>query len=195
MVRSGVLPVSARPYAPYGLFCTLGLELKPKAPPEPSGSAVFSDCKRYRYTLTRNLAETGIPVLFVMLNPSTATATWNDPTIRRCIGFARREGASVLTVVNLFALRGADPRCLWTPNPFGPDNLEHVAREMKAHRDGLVIAAWGAHEEAEESLVVGFVRCSPGVMCLGKTKSGAPRHPLYVRGDAPLHPFGPPRTA
>lgn len=111
----------------------------------PRGAAVFSPCGVYRYRLERAIApQLERVVAFVMLNPSTATEHVDDPTIRRCIGFARSWDAGRLVIGNLFALRATDPRVMKAhAEPVGPDNDQHllaIARE--AH---LVVCAWGNH--------------------------------------------------
>jgi hypothetical protein len=155
-------------------------------------AAIISPCGQYRYTLHRTIPSVlrwVKPCLFIMLNPSIADATIDDPTIRRCIGFAKREGCTSLTVVNLFALRATDPQALAKhADPFGPDNAMHVGDQMFKHRIGLVIAAWGAHPMATDSLMASTLG-QQGVHCLGMTKDGHPRHPLYVKGDQPLVPW------
>lgn len=149
--------------------------------------AVLSDCGMYRYHLLRRWGP-GKACVFAMLNPSTADATVDDPTIRRCIGFAKREGCDALVVVNAYGLRATDPKLLWTASdPVGPLNDRFVRLALDcAHRDDApIIAAWGAHARPDRVLQMSRltqVRWS----CLGITKSGAPRHPLYVRADAPL---------
>lgn len=163
-------------------------------------TAVFSPCRRYRYRLERNgigvpLFDKGRTVTFVMLNPSTADETQNDPTVRRCIGFAQREGASRLIVVNLFALRSTDPSALLADmmaDPVGCDNDDAILQAM--NDADLVVAAWGAHgavrafqrDVAAETL---SLICGRKLQCLGTTKAGAPRHPLYVAADTPLAPW------
>ena len=94
-------------------------------------SAIISPCGRYRYVLKRNLPQAirwVKPCLFVMLNPSVADAELDDPTIRRCIGFAKREGCTELTVVNLFAYRSTDPEGLLiqTRDPIGDMNDAYI---------------------------------------------------------------------
>lgn len=159
------------------------------APGAVRSDAVISPCGRYRYTLTRRWGE-GAPLLFVMLNPSTADASVDDPTIRRCLGFARREGFQALEVVNLFAFRATDPAELVTAVcPIGPDNTRHLIEARR--RAGLVVAAWGAfvpraYRDRPQD-VINVLAC--GLLCLGMTAKGEPRHPLFVRGDAPLVPF------
>jgi len=154
-------------------------------------NAIISQCGTYRYVLTR---KTNSPLrwvkkcLFIMLNPSTADSLQDDPTIRRCIGFAEREGCTDLTVVNLFALRSTKPELLLThPDPSGPENYGIVINSLDYH--DVVIAAWGAHKLPDTSLLEVLKKRS-GIYCLGKTKDGSPRHPLYLKKDQPLEVFG-----
>jgi hypothetical protein len=150
--------------------------------------AMLSPCRTYRYTLDRTW-DASLPVaLFIMLNPSTADASEDDPTIRRCRSFATREGCGGLTVVNLFALRSTDPAALTShPDPVGPDNDTRIALALD-RQPAVVIAAWGSHPFARSrarQVAAPLAR----LRCLGTTKGGDPRHPLYVRGDAPLIPW------
>jgi hypothetical protein len=156
--------------------------------------AVFSDDGHYRYQLTRHWDDGNLKrACFVMLNPSTADHLEDDPTIRRCISFARREGCGGLWVVNRYAWRATDPRelnAIWDPR--GPDNEKHVLGAM-VHAD-LVIVAWGTTRvQARPTDVVGLssVVGVPPLMCLGTTKTGAPRHPLYLHSAAPLEVWRP----
>jgi hypothetical protein len=149
------------------------------------GSAVFSDDGVYRYRLARRWGE-GAAVLWVMLNPSTADATRDDPTIRRCIGFSRAWGFGGMEAVNLFALRATEPVVVrGHPEPVGAENDRHIAEA--AAGAGVVVVAWGAftfaRERAREAtkLIAGL---GLPVVCLGRTASGAPRHPLYAPGRA-----------
>lgn len=154
--------------------------------------AVLSPCGTYRYTLDRVWDASLLTALFIMLNPSTADASEDDPTIRRCRSFATREGCGGLTVVNLFALRSTDPAALTShPDPVGPQNDVHIALALD-RQPAVVIAAWGAHPFAKPraAQVAGLLTAHGGQpQCLGVTKNGDPRHPLYVRGDAPLAPW------
>lgn len=154
------------------------------------GAATFSVCETYRYTLTRQWgAATDPRFLWVMLNPSTADADMDDPTIRRCIAFSQREGAGNLTVVNLFALRSTDPAWLAkVHDPIGPLNDAVIAAD--ARNAQRIVVAWGADAMAVGRVGIVLPLLGPGVLCLGVTKSGAPKHPLYVKGDAPLVPWG-----
>lgn len=157
-------------------------------------SATFSPCGRYRYTLMRPVSAELGRLTLVMLNPSTADADHDDPTIRRCLGLARRLAVGELVVVNLYALRSTDPAALLAdPDPVGPEN-DSVLRQVLAGAGfigpGFVVAAWGAHRAvAEERVQLVLDLAGDRLMCLGVTKSGAPRHPLYLPADAPLVPW------
>lgn len=152
-------------------------------------SAVISDCGQYRYMLTRpgDLTATRAPAVFCMLNASTADASLNDPTSTRCGGFARLWGCDGFIIINAYGLRSTDPDNLWSHvDPVGPDNdmwLSTVAHEYKE-----IICAWGANAKPDrvKAVVAIFTAAGTRMRCLGVTKSGAPRHPLYVRGDQQL---------
>ena len=156
-------------------------------------AATFSPCNLYRYSLTRKWSN-GALLTFVMLNPSTADHEIDDPTIRRCIAFAKRESCGAVNVVNLFGLRATDPRELAkASDPHGPGNfdaLQETLRESKGH--GSVICAWGANKSARPAAFNFIGLCGVvgiRVWCLGKTSDGSPRHPLYVKGDQPFVAF------
>ena len=123
-----------------------------------------------------------------MLNPSTADALEDDPTIRRCIGFARDWGFGGIEVVNLFAMRATDPRELDRANdPVGQDNGRYLHRALL--RSTLIVLAWGAHGSLRDrAAATRRVVSRRRPRCLGLTRSGEPRHPLYLRRDAPLVP-------
>mgnify|MGYP001561854844 CR=1 FL=1 len=157
--------------------------------PPMRGAASFSPCERYRYTLTRTWAA-GPALLICMLNPSTATASVLDPTVRRCVGFAQRERFAGLEVVNLFALRATDPRELArATDPVGPGN-DAAIREAAA-RAGRIVAAWGdslpaaLRGRADAALAI---LARPGdVHRIGSTtRRGSPKHPLYLAAATPL---------
>lgn len=152
-------------------------------------SAIISDCGQYRYTLHRTL-ESPLrwvkPCLFIMLNPSTADAELDDPTIRRCISFAKREGCTELTVVNLFALRSTNPEYLLTAqDPVGPDNDQYIKEQVEKHQNGLIIAAWGSHKSISKR-VSQVIPLLNNAYCLGTNKDGTPKHPLYLASLTPL---------
>lgn len=161
----------------------------------------------YRYALSREVSTFGDygHGVFVMLNPSTADQTTDDPTIRRCIGFAKRFGWKKLVVVNLFAARATDPDELRRLDaggldirggPLGDFTLGYALGDAK--RCGApIIAAWGASGGEMAALrVSSLLRLASdiGWLCLGTTKDGHPRHPLYVRADAELVRWIPRRT-
>lgn len=158
---------------------------------QPGSSAVLSDDGVYRYELRRQWGAPGDPrVCWVMLNPSTADASVDDPTIRRCIGFSNRWGYGSLVVVNLFALRATDPKELaCTTDPVGAGN--DAAILAAAYVSERVVVAWGAHGKFRNraALVTQMLTGPQGgfsLHCLGTTKQGAPRHPLYIRGEQAL---------
>lgn len=158
--------------------------------------AVISDCEQYRYRLDRpgGLAAIHDPAVFIMLNPSTADADLDDPTIRRCRAFAQAWRCNGLVVMNLYAYRTVDPRKLWknNPDPVGPENDEHL--QHIASGPAQIVCAWGANAKPDRVAEVVAIFTSAGVKlkCLGTTKHGAPRHPLYVRGDQELIDWTPP---
>ena len=151
--------------------------------------AVMRDCRRYRYKLQRDLKhDNELIFLFIMLNPSFANATKNDPTLRRCMGFAEGWGYGRLEVVNLFSFRATNPadlRDLPTGALFGPAHWEHILTAVK--RADRVVCGWGADPHAkigEVGVLDVLNHCHDRqAVCLGLTKAGAPRHPLYVKGD------------
>lgn len=150
-------------------------------------AATLSRCRRYRYSLTRTW-DTDLPtVAFVGLNPSTADARRDDPTVRRCVGFARDWGYGTLILVNLFAFRATDPsELLDVRDPVGPENDDWLARV--AESADKVVAAWGVHGclRGRDQAVLGLL---PSVACLGRTREGHPRHPLYLARTTGLEAF------
>jgi hypothetical protein len=152
-------------------------------------NAVFDSTGSYRYTLWREW-DSALPRLaFVMLNPSTADAIANDPTIRRCIGFAQSWGFGAVEVVNLFAYRATYPQQLrQAPDPVGAENDWYV--QQAAAKAETVVLAWGnwgylwKRDFTMLQLLAGY-----NTRCLGFTKTGQPRHPLYLRRDACLGPL------
>ncbi|MDQ4078236.1 MAG: DUF1643 domain-containing protein [Chloroflexota bacterium] len=149
--------------------------------------ALFSPCRSYRYALWRVWDDARPFVLFVCLNPSTADERRNDPTVRRCVGFARAWRYGGVYVANLFAYRATDPQVLkCAPHPVGPES----DRWLKELAEGaeIVVAAWGNHgtlmNRAQEVL-----SWLPKAHYLVMTKGGQPGHPLYLRKDCQPQPF------
>lgn len=148
---------------------------------------VFSPCRKYRYTLWREWDSLigGKYCMFVGLNPSTADEVTDDPTIRRCIGFAKRWGYGAVCMTNLFAFRSTDPMTMLAcADPVGPDNDKWLVEIAKGA--GIVVAAWGTHGDhlgRGKIVRMGFMQHGINLQCLGHTKDGYPRHPLYLRGD------------
>ena len=157
-------------------------------------TAVISECGRYRYRLGRPLVGITGVCIFIMLNPSTADASVDDPTIRKCMSYARSWGFARLEVVNLFAWRATNPLAL-APLTFnqatGPDNDAHIRAALAEAR--LVVGAWGNGKGASVGAMVchrqRVVRdlvadAGHALHRLGPlTSSSNPRHPLYLRGD------------
>lgn len=155
-------------------------------------TAVMSGCGQYRYLLARDgdLLATRGPAVFVLLNPSTADARQDDPTIRRCRSFARVWGCAGIRVLNLYALRSTDPRALWKhADPIGPHNDSWLAQTARTANE--IVCAWGVNAPvARVEVVVGMlVAHGARLKCLGTTKGGAPRHPLYVPASQELVGF------
>ncbi len=154
--------------------------------------ATISDCGKFRYRLWRKWG-CGSPLLFIMLNPSTADADVDDPTIRRCLRFAMDQDFGALEVVNLFAYRATDPKELRRAGyPIGPENDQHIA---DAVRDSAAVClAWGSNAAGLErpQIVLQQLRAmgvSRRLMCLRLTRGGYPQHPLMLPSSCRLMPF------
>lgn len=148
-------------------------------------TAIISEDGNYRYMLSRTgLGGSGICV-FIMLNPSTADADIDDPTIRRCRGFASDWGFDQLVVVNLFALRTSNPQILYKAlDPIGPDNDTHLLHYVRPVNADLVVGAWGAHGKFNNrgrDVKAVLYRYAIRLSHMGLTQSGEPKHPLYLR--------------
>lgn len=151
---------------------------------------VFSVLRQFRYTLWRTWDEHNPTFMQVIgLNPSTADEMQDDPTVRRCIGYAKRWGYGALCMTNLFAYRSTDPAALYTKlDPVGFMNdhyLMTVAREAS-----LILAGWGTHGnyQSRGQEVTTLMETRP-LVCLGVNKDGTPKHPLYLRSDAMPVPY------
>lgn len=154
-------------------------------------SAVISGCGQYRYLLRRSWDIARPALGFIMLNPSTADADQDDPTIRKCIGFAERLGYGAIVVTNLFALRATDPADLRRAGyPRGPENDEWIRRGIM--ESGPVVCAWGTNARglvrpAEVLLILSGLRVK--LQALALTDDGIPRHPLMLPYTCQLTEF------
>lgn len=146
--------------------------------------AEISACTSYRYVLERSWSAGTRRVLFVGLNPSTADAVEDDPTIRRCVGFAKGFGFDGMLMANLFAARSTKPSTLADfKDPIGPENDGWIS-VLERHAD-LVIAAWGNGGKFMGRSQ--FVReMLDDARCFGKTAKGEPKHPLYLPANCGL---------
>ena len=153
--------------------------------------AVISGCGKYRYLLRRTWDGKKPRALYVMLNPSTADAYQDDATIRSCVRLAVGFGYGSMEVVNLFAWRATDPDELGAvADPVGPNNDASIERAIG--RCDVAICAWGAHPVSSIRIadVTNAIRSQrPAVYCLGKTKAGFPKHPLYIKSGTPLETY------
>jgi hypothetical protein len=158
-----------------------------------SRSAILSDCGRYRYRLYRSWDD-GPFVVFLMFNPSTADAQQDDPTIRKCMGFAKQWGYPGITVVNLFAMRSSDPREI-SKVPFnsavGAENDEAILTACCTASE--LVCAWGCGQHMRKRLdradsVLRMIRRTFPMLpitCLGRGADGQPRHPLMLAYSTP----------
>lgn len=144
-----------------------------------SQNARFSRCRNYRYSLTRSWNEGSGKAVFIGLNPSTADKLQDDPTIRRCVGFARSWGCASMEIVNLFAFCATKPEDLrLAEEPIGRYTDRGIANAIAEAT--LSIACWGNHgaflARSEQIL-----ERHPELLCLGINASGMPKHPLYIK--------------
>lgn len=154
-----------------------------------NSSAVLSDCGRYRYELIREWSCMQ-PLGIIMLNPSTADADADDPTIRSCCEFARRGGFGGIRVCNLFAYRSPSTiELAHYSDPIGPRNDEYL-RELAA-TPYVILCAWGAtvFGNARATHVLSTVLKERRLWCLGRNKDGSPCHPLYISRNTAFHVF------
>ena len=154
-------------------------------------SAVYSACDRYRYALTRVWDDCGRRLVFVMLNPSKATELANDPTVERCERRSRQLGYGAMRVCNIFAWRETEPALLKKARE--PNGAENDAQLREAADWGDdILCAWGvhgAHLGRGETVARLLSEYPAPRLCLGQTKEGHPRHPLYVRYAQRLMPW------
>lgn len=157
---------------------------------EPLASdAVFSPCRKWRYSFWRIWDKRRPMVLFIGLNPSTATEIDNDPTVTRCINYAKAWGFGGMYMANIFSYRATDPRVMKAfADPVGPQNDAWL---LKMHRQSkMAVAAWGTHGthlDRESQVIKLFEGLS--LYCLGLTKDQHPKHPLYLKRDLEPAPY------
>lgn len=159
--------------------------------------ALISECGHYRYRLWRLWDDLRPIMVWVMLNPSTADADVDDPTIRKCMGFAKAHHFGGIIVVNLFAWRATNPKELpKVKDPVGPDNDQHILWACTAPLMCAVVGGWGTNKFAAKraarvkALIQGGARRH--IECFRET-NGTPWHPLYLPYDSPLVKLGPSR--
>ena len=144
-------------------------------------TAKLSRCRRFRYALWRTWDDSKPYVMFIGLNPSTADETTDDPTLIRCMNFAKAWGYGGVCMANLFAYRATDPAEMKAvEKPIGSQNNKWL--KLLAEDAGLIVGAWGndgaflgRSEQVKKRL--------PDMQCLKMNKSGEPAHPLYQRAD------------
>jgi len=150
-------------------------------------AARYSDCERYRYTLKITWDDSKDKIVFIGLNPSTATELKNDPTVTRMVNFAKSWGYGTLSVCNIFAFRTTFPSELKkSKDPIGKENDKWILYEIR--NAGKVVAAWGNHgnflSRSNEML-----KMIPNPYIFGKTKVGEPKHVLYLKNTSKISPL------
>ncbi len=172
------------------LDSTLRLHLRQNTVDGIEYGAIFDINGRYRYSLWRAWSAYHPRIVFILLNPSAADGLRNDPTIRRCMGFARAWNFGSMEVVNLFAYRATECReLLKIGDPVGEENNYYLIQAVE--RCSTVVVGWGTWGTllARDRQVLSLIADTKDVYCLGITKDGQPRHPLYVKGDTSLVPY------
>lgn len=154
-------------------------------------TAIFDETGCYRYWLGRRWQDVGDTVAFIMLNPSTADAMQDDPTLRACIQFAQRWEYAGLSVVNLFGYRTPHPNVLkMAADPVGLENDEYLMRAVdEAEKVVLGWGNFGGWLERDRTVLDLIKLHANKVYCLQRNQSGQPRHPLYIRRTVSLQPF------
>jgi len=142
-------------------------------------SAEFSPDRVHRYELWRTWDKSKGIAMFIGLNPSTADEIKNDPTVTRCINYAKKWGYGGMIMSNIFAYRATDPKIMkGATDPVGPDNDEWLVKSSK--EASLIVAAWGNHGEfMERGTAVMNLFDGTELHCLSLNKTGHPKHPLY----------------
>jgi hypothetical protein len=155
-------------------------------------NAIISDDKKHRYMLSRQWDD-GKKLIFVMLNPSTADANEDDPTIRRCIGFAKKFNYDGIVVLNLFSYRATNPKVLKEVNCLDLNtNDSYVYFNEIINKESDVVLAYGTNGNLYEQDVKAFriiSELTKNIYCLELTKYGMPKHPLYLKSSCELQRF------
>jgi len=169
-----------------GQFIIMGKQMNIKVKSNIVSSAEISEDKKYRYNLYRVWDTTKPTCIFICLNPSTADASFDDPTVNRCIRFAQDwEVYGSLCMINLFAFRTSNPtKLIKEDDPIGPENDKFILQEVK--KSGIVIAAWGAFGLFKDrgKFVKNLVNSVCNLYCLKLNTDGTPSHPLYLRKES-----------
>jgi hypothetical protein len=144
-------------------------------------SAEFSPCRKYRFTLWRTWDETKPYAMFIGLNPSTADETQNDPTVTRCINYAKSWGYGGLCMTNIFAYRATQPEDMMSEKkPIGDENDASILNSAK--EAGVVVAAWG-NDGSYMGRSKQVKKLVQNLHCINMNASGEPTHPLYQKAD------------
>lgn len=159
--------------------------------------AIFSECEYYRYAMWRiwvnHLEPAKRPniIMFIGLNPSTADETKNDPTVTRCIGFAKKWGYDGLFMMNIFALRSTEPRMLYNNERSPIGLLNHLYLQRVGARSALAVCCWGNHGELHSTGndTINNLKYIVPLYMFGKTKQNEPKHPLYLKSDSIIKPL------
>lgn len=152
----------------------------------------ISECQKYRYSLTRVWDESKPSILFVGLNPSTADADKDDPTIKKLIAYTKAWGYGGFEIVNLFAYRSSDPKNLYNKQAIaiGPGNTTYLKQAASSHVK--TICMWGNQaKEISETVTAIWTQYfrGKGAYCFKINRDGSPAHPLYLPGSCKLIKF------
>jgi hypothetical protein len=149
-------------------------------------AAIFSKCNNFRYALSRIWDDSKPLVMCIGLNPSTANADSDDPTIKSLIRILQGLGFGGLQMLNLFALISPDPNALrMCPDPVKDNDryIQNISSEFE-----VIVFCWGNFKQAEYRAKK-FKQMFPSAMCFGKNSRGTPKHPLYLKSNSTLIPF------
>ena len=142
----------------------------------------------YRYALWREWDPELPRALWILLNPSWANVTKDDPTLRRCVSFSRAFGYGALSVVNLFAFRTPQPEQLQqAADPVGSENDQHIRAAVA--QASTTIVAWGTNGSLYGRDKAVLAQLAQPLWCLGTNRDGSPRHPLYLKSECRLVPY------